>query len=112
MTETTRAITANTAVSVGMLLGLVGAVFTGARWAGHMEAAHIQASHRHENAIKFVELKLEQLRSEIRNGTDDRYRRSDALAYHQMTDTWTQVLAARNPELYIPEWPEMPQKLP
>ena len=93
-----------------MLLGLIGAVFTGARWAGHIEAAHEQSSEDHRHAIQLVELKIDQIRAEIRNGTDDRYRRSDALAYHKMADTWIQVLAARNPELYVPEWPDLPPR--
>jgi len=73
-----------------------------------MEAAQERNKEHHTHSIELIELKIDQVRADIAQGVDDRYRRSDARAYHKMADTWIMLLKANNRDLVIPEWPDLP----
>jgi len=96
-----KAITASTMVNVGLVVVILASVWRGATWATRLEE-------RQEHQIQLLEYKIDQLRSDISRNTDDRFRRSDMLAYHAMADTWIRVFAAGNPDLVVPNWPELP----
>ncbi len=106
-----RAINASTLVNVGLVIVLLGAVFSGTRWASGLENHIVSANFEQSYRIEMLDLKLEQLREEIQSRVADRWTRADQEKYHRvMLEKWTDTLRLHNQSLTIPDLPPFPEK--
>lgn len=106
-----RAINASTLVNVGLVIVLLGAVFSGTRWATGLENHIVAANYEQSYRIEMLDLKLEQLREEIQSRIADRWTRSDEEKYHHsVLEKWIDTLRLHNPTLTIPDLGDFPKK--
>jgi hypothetical protein len=105
-----RAINASTLVNVGLVIVLLGAVFSGTRWASGLENHIISANFEQSYRIEMLDLKLEQLRAEIQTGVADRWTRTDQEMYHGVLEKWVDTFRANNQTLTIPHLGAIPEK--
>lgn len=105
-----RAINASTLVNVGLVIVLLGAVFSGTRWATGLENHIVAANYEQSYRIEMLDLKLEQLRDEIQQKASDRWARTDQEKYHGILEKWIDTFRAGNPSLTIPTLGKLPEK--
>lgn len=116
----TRAINTSTYVNIGLLIVILGAVFSGAWWAAAMQTTYQssneltasqmkQMAEEHRHAVILLELKIEQVRSDIADKTHGNWRTDDMRAYAARSQQWVELLAARNLELDVPNYNPMPE---
>ena len=60
------------------------------------------AKREHDHQIELLSLKIEQVRQDLRAGTDDRWRKSDMEKYAQAAAEWVTLFGALNPGMVIP----------
>lgn len=105
-----RAINASTLVNVGLVIVLLGAVFSGTRWASGLETHIVSANYEQSYRIEMLDLKLEQLRNEIHTNAADRWTRRDQEKYHGILEKWVDTFRAGNPSLTIPVLGKLAEK--
>jgi hypothetical protein len=105
-----RAINASTLVNVGLVIVLLGAVFSGTRWASGLETHIVSANYEQSYRIEMLDLKLEQLRNEIQTNAADRWTRRDQEKYHGILEKWVDTFRAGNPSLITPTLGRLEEK--
>ena len=109
-TDEARAINASTLVNVGLVVVLLGAVFSGTRWASGLESHIITATDEQRHRIELLDMKVEQLREDITARTTERWTRADQTQYHSLLELWIKVFRAENPTLSVPELGKIPER--
>jgi hypothetical protein len=109
-TDEARAINASTLVNVGLVIVLLGAVFSGTRWASGLESHIVMATDEQRHRMELLDLKVEQLRAEIQTRMTERWTRSDQTQYHSLLELWIKVFRAENPNLSVPEIGKIPER--
>ncbi len=108
--EEARAINASTLVNVGLVIVLLGAVFSGTRWASGLESHIVMATDEQRHRMELLDLKVEQLRDEIQTRMTERWTRADQEKYHSMLELWISVFKAENPSISVPDLGPLPPK--
>lgn len=89
-----RALSANTMVNLGLVVVLIGIAVQGTRWAHGVETRQVESATEARHHRELLELKIDQIRSDILTRTADRWSKPDMVKYTASASIWVEQVEA------------------